>query len=65
MTNCELNGYVYILEIVLEILDELIHNLRNVGGCLTLNEMHLKLTSLIFVRLKATSPTRHQQLQLK
>ena len=39
--------YVYILEIVLEILDELIHDSPNVCGCLTLNEMHIKLASLI------------------
>ena len=37
ITNCELNGYVYILEIVLDIF----------CGCLTLNRMHIKLASLI------------------
>ena len=39
--------YVYILEIVLEILDKLIHDPPNVCECLTLNEMHIKLASLI------------------
>ena len=47
ITNCGLNGYVYVLKIVLDILDKLIHNFRNVSGCLTLNEMHIKLASLI------------------
>ena len=39
--------YVYILAIVLVILYELIHNSPNVCGFLTLNEMHIKLASLI------------------
>ena len=38
---------MYILEIVQDILDKLIHNSRNVCRCLTLNEMHIKLASLI------------------
>ena len=46
ISNCGLNGYVYILEIVLDI-DKLIHGSRNICGCLTLNEIHIKLTSLI------------------
>ena len=47
MINFGLNGYVYILDIVLDILDKLIHDSRNVCGCLTLNEMHIELVSLI------------------
>ena len=39
--------YVYILAIVLVIFDELICNSPNVCGCLTLNEMQIKLASLI------------------
>ena len=46
ISNYGLNGYVYILEIVLGI-DKLIHASRNICGCLTLNEIHIKLTSLI------------------
>ena len=41
------NGYVYTLETVLDILDKLIHDSQNVCGYLTLNKMHIKLTSLI------------------
>ena len=47
ITNCELYGYLYILEIVLDIMDKLIDDSQNVCGCLTLNDMHIKLTSLI------------------
>ena len=47
ITDCGLNRYVYILDIVLGILDKLIHDSQNICGCLTLNEMHIKLTSLI------------------
>ena len=47
ITNCELNTYAYILEIVLHILDKIIHDSQNVCGHLTMNEMHIKLTSLI------------------
>ena len=49
ITNCELNGYLYILEIVLDIMDKLIDDSQNVCGCLTLNlisnayQMHIKL----------------------
>ena len=39
--------YVYILAIVLVIFDKLIHNSSNVCGCLKLNEMHIRLASLI------------------
>ena len=46
ISNYGLNGYGYILEIVLGI-DKLIHASRNICGCLTLNEIHIKLTSLI------------------
>ena len=42
-----LNEYVYILEVALDILDKLIHDFRNVAGCLALNEMNIKLASLI------------------
>ena len=45
ITNCGLN--VYILEIVLDILDKLFHDSLNLCGCLTLNEMHIDLASLI------------------
>ena len=39
--------YIYILEIVTDILDKLIHDSTNVSRCFTLNEIHIKLTSLI------------------
>ena len=39
--------YVYILAIVLVIFDKLIHDSPNICGCLTLNEMHIKLASFI------------------
>ena len=45
--HCELNGYVYILQIVLDTLDKLMHDSQNICGCLTLNAMHIKLASLI------------------
>ena len=45
--NCELNVYVHISEIVLNILDKLIHDSQNICGCLTLNAMYIKLTYLI------------------
>ena len=38
---------VYISEIVLVILDKIIHASQNICGCLTLNKMQIKLTSLI------------------
>ena len=41
-----------ILERVLDILDKLIHDSQNVCGCLTLNEMHIKLESLITCSIK-------------
>ena len=47
MTNCGLNGYVYILEIILVTLNKLIYDSQNVCECLTLNEMLIKLASLI------------------
>ena len=47
IANCGLNGYVEILKIVLDILDKLIQDFQNICGCLTMNEMHIKLTSLI------------------
>ena len=47
ITNCELNGYVYILEIVLDILNKLIHDSQNICRFMTLNAMHSKLISLI------------------
>ena len=54
--------YVYILEIVLSILEKLIYDSQNVCGCLTLNEMHIKLASLIIWsindNLTNTSSTR-------
>ena len=40
ITNCWLNGYVYKS-------DKLIHDSQNSCECLTLNEMHIKLASLI------------------
>ena len=39
--------HVFILEIVLDILHKLIHDSRNVCGCLTLDEMYIELASLI------------------
>ena len=47
ITNCGLNMYVYILEIVLDILDKVVLDSQNTSGCLTLTAMHIKLTSLI------------------
>ena len=35
------------MEIVLDILGKLIHDPQNICGCLTLNEIHIKLTSWI------------------
>ena len=52
ITSCGLNGYVHMLEIVLDILDKFIHDYRNISGCLTMNEMHIKLTSLIICSIK-------------
>ena len=46
-SNCGVNEYVYILEIALDILGKLNHDSWNVCECLTLNEMHIELTSLI------------------
>ena len=45
IANSGLNWSVYILEIVQNI-DKLICNFRNIYGCLTLNKVHIKLTSL-------------------
>ena len=42
-----LNGYAYILEIVLHILEKLTDDLWNVCGCLTLNKIHIELASSI------------------
>ena len=42
-----LNWYVYILEIVLDILQKLTFDSQNVCVSLTLNEMHVELASLI------------------
>ena len=47
LTICGINWYVYIVEIVLDVLDKLIHDSRKVCGCLTLNEMQIELASLI------------------
>ena len=47
ITYCGLNGYVYILERVLDILNKLIDDSQNICGYLTLNEIHTKLTSLM------------------
>ena len=46
-TSCGLNSYVYILQIVLDIFDKFIHDSQNVCRYFTLNEMHIKLASLI------------------
>ena len=64
ISNYGLNGYVYILEIVLSI-EKLIHASRNICGCLTLNEIHIKLTSLIIFSSNDSPSTRHQHLHLK
>ena len=61
ITNCGLNEYAYILEIVLDILDKLIHDSQNICGCLTLNEMHINLISLIICLIN----DNHQHLHLK
>ena len=52
ITNFGLNVYVYMLEIVLNILEKLIHDSRNVCGYLTLNEIHIELASLIIFSIK-------------
>ena len=49
--NSGLNGYVYILEIFLDILDKLVHASKIICRCFTLNAMHIKLTSLIICLL--------------
>ena len=41
ITNYGLNGHVYILKIVLDILHELIHDSQNACGYLTLDEMYM------------------------
>ena len=50
------------IEIVLNILDKLIYDSRNACGCLTLNEMHIKLASWIICSINDnitnTSSTR-------
>ena len=47
ITNCGLNGYVYIFEIILVTLNKLICDFRNICGCLTLNKILIKLASLV------------------
>ena len=46
-SNCGVNEYVYLLEIALDILGKLSHDSWNVCECLTPNEMHIELTSMI------------------
>ena len=47
ITYCGLNGYVYILERVLDTLNKLINDSQNNCEYLTLNEIHTKLISLM------------------
>ena len=61
--NYVLNENVYILEIVLEILEKLIHDSRNVCVCLTLNEIHTELASLIICLINGSltnTPSTHR-----
>ena len=37
---------IYVLEIVLDILEKLIHDSQNICECLTLNKTHISLTTL-------------------
>ena len=52
-TKCGLNWYAYILEIVLVMLNKHIYDSHNVCGCSTLNEMLIKLVSLIIYSINA------------
>ena len=45
--NCGLSGYVFMLEIGLNILNKIIRGSGNVCECLKLNRMHIKFASLI------------------
>lgn len=48
ISNCWLNWYAYILEIVLDIFDKLLYDYRNIClWMLILNEIHIALASLI------------------
>ena len=65
ITICWLNRYLYIWKIVLEILGKLIYDFRSACGCLTLNEMRIKLASLTicltnynFTNTSSTPPTK-------
>ena len=57
ISNSGLNGYAYIFEIVLDILGKLNHDSWNICGCLTLNEMHIELASLIICLISNLSNT--------
>ena len=56
--------YVCILQIVLDILDKLIHASQNVCGCLSLKEMHMELTSLIIYSINYNLTTPYQHFHL-
>ena len=45
--NCGLSGYVFMLEIGLDILNKIIRGSENVCECLKLNRMYIKFASLI------------------
>ena len=55
------------MKIVSGILDKLVNDSQNICECLTLNEMHIKSTSLVIFSINGnlTSPTHHQHLHLK
>ena len=53
------------IEIVLDTLGKLIHDFWNIYGLLTLNEMNIKLTSLIIFSIKDNLTTFHQYLHPK
>ena len=67
ITNFELNGYVYILEIVLNILDKLINDSQIICGCLILKAITIKLKSLIssLINEKITSTSSTPSLEKK
>ena len=47
ITSCGINGNVYILQLVLDILNKLIYDSKNICGFWTMNEMHIESASLI------------------
>ena len=59
LTCCGLNGYVYTLKIVVDIMDKLTHDFQNVCGCLTLNDVW-KLPFIGNLKAKSWTCFKHQ-----